>query len=406
MSLSFHPLSAKVHWINDHELKQLLCRFRLSPLYLPEEGFPFAKIWQDKYGIHSSHGSQYLMYTSKTVFIIWNTYNRRPDVLAQHMDCDIVFISHIIDNRGPYWKYFFWLDYLYKSIYTMAYLFWHRPAVVFAQSPPSFCPMVCWIYCKTFGRKLVVDGHNNAFESPWIKVPLYVKTLEKSFRVLVHNEELQAELRESYPKMPLVTLPDKIPQFSENGQHDLSALPYLLVVLSYAGDEPLEVLFEAMAAYRQQSGQEMAFKITGNYKRQPQFYERYKMVDGIHFLGFVSNEQYEKELKGAMGVVALTSRQKTQQCASVEAMGAGIPQIVSDTDTNCRLLFKGALIVPIESAALQRAFSQFPKQHPVLREEILEVRSHWREQWQKSYDALCLALYGRHLTGAIESIAE
>ena len=345
------------------------------------------------------------MNANKTVFIIWNTYNRRPDVLAAYMKCDIVFISHIINNRGKYWKYLFWVDYLYKSLFTLGYLFRHRPAVVFAQSPPSFCPMVCWIYCRIFGRKLVVDGHNNAFESPWIKVPLYVKTLEKSFRVLVHNDELEAELRSNYPAMPLTTLPDKIPNFPENP--DAAAdLPYLLVVLSYAGDEPLEVLFEAMAAYRQKTGKEIGFKITGNYKRQPQYYERYHQVDGIHFLGFVSNEQYEQELTGAMGVVALTSRQKTQQCASIEAMGAGVPQIVSETDTNSRLFFKGALIVPIESVALQDAFSEFPIRHPALRQEIVEVRDHWRLEWQQSFDALCLALYGEHVNKTVESITE
>lgn len=330
---------------------------------------------------------------SKTAFIIWNTYNRRPDILARLLDCRALFIGHIINNRGPAWKYLFWVDYLYKSIYTLAYLFYHRPQVVFAQSPPSFAPMVCRIYCTLWRRKLVVDGHNNAFESPWISVPLYLRCMAGADSVLVHNSELEAHLRETYPKLPLFTLPDKIPAFKNgnglaNGHaNEKNALPYLLVILSYAGDEPLAELFAAFKKYQEAHPGSVVFKMTGNYRRKPQYYEQYKDVEGIEFLGYVDNNEYERTLVNAAGIIALTTRPMTQQCAAMEALGAGVPMIVSRTDTNERLFFKGAILTDTDRDSIYRSLGDFLGQYPALRSEVAGIRDHWEERWQVDFQA-------------------
>ena len=320
------------------------------------------------------------------VFIAWGSYCRRSDALGKRFHCPVLFIDYLIGNRNILWKYFFWVDYIYKGIYTLFYLIHKNPKYVFAQSPPSFCPMFCWIYCKVFRRKLIVDGHNNSFEEPWISSPYYTDILASSEMVLVHNEELEKDLKKTYRDISFYVLPDTIPDFpAKNGYPRNPQRTYFLVPLSFSPDEPFEELFDAITQFLDTTDIPMEFIVTGNYARNREIHAKYHGVQGIRFVGYVENRTYDDLLTNAFGVIALTKKEMTQQCAAVEATGADVPLIVSDTDTNRRLFPRGAIITGIDRVSIGNSLERFLRERGALSDGIVEMKNRWDRDWEKAF---------------------
>ena len=326
---------------------------------------------------------------NEAVFIAWGAYCRRSDVLGKRFNCPVLFIDYFISNRNILWRYFFWVDYLYKGIYTLCYLIYKNPKYVFAQSPPSFCPMFCWIYCKVFRRKLIVDGHNNSFEEPWISFPQYIDILASSEMVMVHNDELEIDLKKMHHNISFYVLPDKIPDFpikNDNMRNPQKAC--FLVPLSFSPDEPFEDLFDAITLFLVATEYPVEFVVTGDYTRKREIHDKYRNVQGIRFVGYVENRTYDDLLTNAFGVIALTKRQMTQQCAAVEAMGANVPLIVSDTGTNRRLFPQGAIITSVDRTSIKNSIERFIRERGALSDGIIEMRNHWDREWEKAFTGL------------------
>ena len=275
----------------------------------------------------------------KVVSTLWYHYDRRLTVLSDYLHARTIFVNHLIQSRGKLWKLFFWVDYFYKAIYTLSLLVYFKPEVVIAASPPSLCPVFCGIYCKIFKKNLVVDAHNSAFQQPWISVPFYLKILQLAKVVIVHNYEYENYLKKKYANIKFIALHDKIPEFQSNEENKLlKCRKYFLIVLSYSYDEPLIEIFDAIKSFLSKEHFDIIFKITGNYKKKLDLYNKYNDVDGIEFLGFVEKIKYDNLLYNAFGVIALTTSQMLQQCAGMEAIGAKVPVIVSDTDIDfCKI---------------------------------------------------------------------
>lgn len=329
---------------------------------------------------------------SKKVFIIWNEYNRRPDVLAQALQCESLFLKHIINNRSFAWKYLFWIDYLNKTFRTLVFLIQRKPDIVLAQSPPSFCPMVCLVYCKIKNKILITDGHNNAFESPWISIPWYKKVLRKSKAVLVHNEELADLLKQKYKDINFFTLPDKIISLQSPNHKPIKKFGrYFFVVASFASDEPLAELFEGIKLFMADRKYDIEFIITGNYRRNIKLYNLYKKMHKITFLGYVDDTYYIDYLKNAFGVIALSKRPMVQQCAAIESLGVEVPLITSDYPTNRRIFRKGAILTKNNPRDIKNAINQYISKASRLKTEITQLKKYSQAEWEENF-ALFLSL--------------
>ncbi len=324
----------------------------------------------------------------KSCFIVWAAYCRRSEVFSQFMNCDLVYIDPLIKNRGNIWHLFFWVDYLFKSICTLIYLFRHKPELVFAQSPPSFCPMVCWSYCKIFKKKLVVDAHNGSFEKPWVNIPMFIPVLRSSVvTVIVHNSELECFLKSRYKTIKFYTLHDKIPRI-DLFENSMKQKRYFLFVVSYNSDEPVEEALEAFKHILETSNLKIEFKITGNYKKHPNIFNRYGSVKGIEFLGYLEDSAYLKTLQKAFGTIALSTRRMVQLCASVESLGADIPLLLSDSPTSRRLFFKGAVFTDPNASSIYNAICIFYENRRQLHSGIKEVKLQWERNWIYDYTEL------------------
>jgi len=240
---------------------------------------------------------------------------------------------------------------------------------------------------------IIIDGHNNAFEKPWISVPLYRQVMERSKFVLVHNEELNRTLTKKYQNVNFFVLPDRIFHLnSVDIVNQDSAGKYFLIIASFAADEPLIELLEGIILFLTQTGEDIEFKITGNYKRKINIYDTYKEVKGIKFLGYIDDTRYFSYFNNAFGIIALTTRPMVQQCAAIEAIGAQIPIITSDNTTNRRIFFKGAVLTNNYRIEIKDAINTFIKTNSTLRKEMEELKLYHAGEWEKKFNGFLTAL--------------
>lgn len=100
----------------------------------------------------------------KIIFISWTNYHSHTQLLGQAIGANIFYINHLIASRKIFWKLFFYIDYLYKSIRTLTIIIKNKPSVVVVQNPPSIAPVVV-VFLSLFAArfKVVIDSHNWLF---------------------------------------------------------------------------------------------------------------------------------------------------------------------------------------------------------------------------------------------------
>jgi hypothetical protein len=321
---------------------------------------------------------------NKILFLAWLSDSKnwigskRADHLSKQLNCKFFIAKSIIKHRGSLWKFLFWIDYVYKFFNTLSYLLKYRPHICIAQSGPSFCPLTTNIYTKLFKKKLIIDSHNSSFSKPWINVPFYESLLERA------DAELMKYLSSKFPKVNFYLLPDKLPEYSF--QKKSNSEKYILISASHSEDEPLDEILEGIDLYCDKNkSTDIVFKITGNYYRNVNLYNRFKSHKKIFFLGYVPDDQYANELKNAYGLISLSTRKMIQQCAIVESIAAEVPFIVSESETAVRLYDKGGMITKNDKNSISKAIEVFLGNHCRLSHEISDLKERQEKDWFKLY---------------------
>ena len=78
----------------------------------------------------------------KTSVIAWTRYDRRPDLVAQHLGTTAQFVSY--GRRGPLLTTP--ARYAAQWLRTWEILRAARPDIVFVQNPAIFCVLADWLY--------------------------------------------------------------------------------------------------------------------------------------------------------------------------------------------------------------------------------------------------------------------
>jgi hypothetical protein len=102
---------------------------------------------------------------------------------------------------------------------------------------------------------------------------------------------------------------------------------YMVFPASFASDEPLEEIIEAVNT----SKQPLKLYITGNWKRAPKL-KKYAS-EKIHFTGFLSNQEFNNLLSGATAIITGTTREYTTMMSAWEATAYNKPLAVTATKT-------------------------------------------------------------------------
>lgn len=323
----------------------------------------------------------------KIIFISWTKYARHSDLLAKALGAEIYFIDNFINSRGLVWKLFFFSDYLVKTFKTFKIILNQKPDFVFVQNPPSLTPIVVIILSRILRFKVVVDSHNGAFEKPWVSIPLHRWSLERAQLVIIHNAQLLNNLKNTrlYDKISFKILNSRLSEFY-NLKNEKDEEQYFLVITSFAADEPVFELLKGIMIFNASNNFSITFKITGNYKKNPQLYNQYSQEKNIEFLGFVNDEDYKRLLVNAFGAIALSTRNDVQQFALMEAVGAEVPFISSRNSTNESLFGVKMVLTENKANDISKGLEIFVKNHEKLYNNIREIKQSQTDKWNHDFN--------------------
>jgi len=334
-----------------------------------------------------------VIHDNKIIFFSWTSYARHSELLGEALGGDVYFIEDLIKSRALIWKMFFIVDYLSKAIRSLKIISQKRPKYVFVQNPPSVAPVALVLFRRILGFKLAVDSHNGAFEEPWISVPLHKWSLSQADLVVVHNRQILKKLKEN-PQLENVNfkvLNSRLPEFPSVIRSEQSR-PYILIISTFASDEPMDQLLSGVSLFIETHGKGIEFKITGNFRKSSDLYEKYSGKKGVEFLGYVDEEEYKSILVNAHGIIALSTRDDVQQFALMEAIGAGVPFISSDNITN-RALFNDHMILTENiSEDIEKSIDMFLNNREIYKRNVEDIKATQSERWQKDFDALANSL--------------
>jgi len=276
------------------------------------------------------------------LYVVWKGYQRRAEALAPLLDSELVFMPHTFRSR--------WLrplDYVLKAARTVALLARSRPGFVVFQSPPHVGPLLAWLLRVPY----VVDAHNVTFQGRWLRAPGAEAVLRRARAVIVHNDEIAELAERAVPGLPLVVMRDPVPELPGAGEPERRDPRQVLLVCSFAADEPVDVILDAVAA-----APEFRFVVTADPARLTREQRaRLTASPNVELTGFLSAADYQRVLATSRAAVVLTTRPATQPSGACEALSSDTPLVVSRTALTERLFGSWARLVANDASEIVAA---------------------------------------------------
>jgi glycosyltransferase involved in cell wall biosynthesis len=249
--------------------------------------------------------------------------------------------------------------------------------------PPLPALLVVLLCRGRRGTPLMVDMHSGAFlDPPWRHFLAPTLRLLRGRAAIVTNAHLASVCRRAGVQSFILDdplEPAEIPAGPAVGE------PYVLVVLSYADDEPVREILSA-ASRRPDT----RFVLTG---AAPEPVRR-SAPDNVSFPGFVSRDEFIGWLRGSSAVVALTTRPDTMQRGAYEALEHAVPVVTSDTLVLRRYFGDAAVYARPTPAGISTAVDEALDREQELRRSLLVLQREKTVEQQKA-----LAEVARYLSG-------
>lgn len=319
------------------------------------------------------------MHKTNQLYFAWTGFQRRQVSMAPHCGFETIFFP--VEKRvGNLRKI---LTYLKHAWCTLAILVRSRPTVVWVQLPQVPLMWVAFLYRIIFQRDAVIiaDCHNAMFRPPWSKVPLGLSLLSRCDIVLVHNTDvLETAVQLGVDRVRMMVVEDPPASFPSVGQFSGAAdmpRPWFVFPASFAQDEPIPELIEAA---KMTPG--VSVLITGNVRncRDPKLINN--APANVRFLGYLSREDFDALIVSCDAVIAFTRFDGIQLSVCGEAVGAGKPMLISDTQTLRRLFSTGTVFVnSSDAAAIASGFSRLLSNHDELAEEVTRFGQDMTTSW-------------------------
>lgn len=314
----------------------------------------------------------------KSVFIVWERYQRRSALLAERFRATIYYVYHGRTGqllRAP-------LRYMVQAWRTWRILRQERPDVIFVQNPPIFAVLVVSIYARCYGARYVIDSHTGAFiEAKWgWSVRLHRLLSSWALQTVVHNKS-QEKIVNRWGCRYYV-LEDPVGNYPTTERFSFDGQLNAAVVSSFRWDEPLDVIFEAAAGL---SG--VTFYVTGDYRRCASTLLS-KMPDNCRLTGYIPYQQYIGLLRGVDVVIDLVSNGDTLLCGAFEAVSVGTPLIVSDWPVLQDCFPIGAVHVPNTVEGVRSGVRRALCEQVQLRRDILLLREQHQAKWEHKFTEL------------------
>lgn len=277
------------------------------------------------------------MERKNNIMIAWVGYQRRAEAMKDFWNYEVLYFPKVLSSRKllP-------LDYLIRSIQTIATLAQRRPKQVWIQSPPSFLLYIASFYKFARGSRAVViaDLHNSFFRPKWLSFPFLRSCLGQMNAVLVHNKQVAQDYSGHFGAAAnLHILEDRSVELRVETRTKVTHHDSILFPCSFDEDEPIGIVFEAALKVP-----EARFCITGKHEGKLPCATALLKPSNVELLGFLPIEQFDDLLASAGAVLGLTTRDNVQLSVANEAISYGKAMVLSDTPT-LRELFDGARFV-------------------------------------------------------------
>jgi glycosyltransferase involved in cell wall biosynthesis len=314
----------------------------------------------------------------RIVFVSWARYDRRSELLAHRLGATMHFVYR--GRRGKVLQAP--VRYLAQAVQTWRVLRQDRPDVVLVQNPPIVCAFVAFLYHRRHGAQYVIDSHTDAFLGPIWRRFLWLHRMLSwpALTTIVHNESQEKTVR-TWGCRYLV-LADPVGGYPA-GQHFPADAQFSVVVISTgAGDEPLDIVFEAAKQLP-----EVTFYVTGDpicvapglLTQKP---------DNCRLTGFLPYDRYVGLLRAVDVIMDLTTRDHTLLCGAFEAVSLGKPLIVSDWPILRQYFPIGTVHVPNTVQGICDGVRRARGERAALQRDILRLREQMHAEWDQRFDNL------------------
>jgi glycosyltransferase involved in cell wall biosynthesis len=320
----------------------------------------------------------------RSLFLVWGppSHGQRTKVFARALGIEPVFV-YSTRRRGLLiapWKYG------YQAVATVLVLLRRRPRVVFVQSPPSLAVPVVWVYAALFGAHFVVDAHSDALDNRYWTWPgwLHAFLARRAAATIVTNEHFAERIAGQDGRA--VIIPSIPATFPVGEPPPLEGGFCIVVVNTFASDEPLEEILAAAAAVP-----DVTFYVTGDLNR-PGATLPDPVPPNVRFTGYIPDESFYGLMDASQAVLCLTTRDHTMQNGACEALSMGRPIITSDWPLLRRFFHKGTVHVDADATSIRRGIGRLVEDHARYHEEILQLRAEQAREWESARTALLAAL--------------
>jgi glycosyltransferase involved in cell wall biosynthesis len=279
--------------------------------------------------------------------------------------------------------------YLLLSARTIALLERRRPEVLLVQSPSLILSVLSVVLRSVFGYRLVVDAHNEAVEphenrQPWISW-LSRWVIRRADLTIVTNRQLAQIVRRQGGK-PFI-LPDRIPAPVPGPARTLGAGFNVVLIATFAKDEPLAAIFEAVR------GAKLELFVTGN-PRKLHAQVAARAPPNVRFTGFLAEDDYWGLLRAADAVVDLTLKPDCLVCGAYEALAVGTPMLLSNNRASVELFGDSALFTDNTAQDIRRSFERLKSDRARLQAAVALKRNELAAAWTLRAHGLAERLRG------------
>ncbi len=311
---------------------------------------------------------------NKRIWITWETQTRNKSLSSE--------MSAKLFEKDPKLNAF--IRYIYLTTWTAILLIRNKAKIVFVQNPSLILAFISVFIGRIILKKnVIVDAHNIALEPIigfWrILERIRRFTIKHATFTIVSNEELTSRVTK-FGGTPLV-LPDPFPDIRISNSHKkLQGKKNAMYICTWANDEPYCEVVKAASLL----DDSIVIYITGNHKGMVN-----KCLSGLQFpenlklTGYLSKEDYDSLITSVDLIIDLTTRDSCLLCGAYEAVSAGKPMVLTNTNALKSYFYKGAVYTDNSYIDIANKIDTVLKQNRYQKEVIKlkeEVSSTWRKR--------------------------
>ena len=304
---------------------------------------------------------------NKTLWIAWQDH-RRTDSITRYLNILLVVIK---SRQGRLIRY---IESCYR---TLVEIIRYKPNILFVQNPSIILTFLALSIRPIFRYKLFVDAHNEAIK-PYINDNVFVNfvarlLIQYADRTIVTNRGLADYVTKLGGNA--FVLPDKAPDVPEVKCHKLSNNFNIVLICTYADDEPYEEIFSAIAGRN-----DISLYVTGKYE---QVFDKIKnlLTDNIHLLGFLEEQDYWNLLASSDAIMDLTEMDDCLVCGAYEGMALKVPLVLSNNKATREYFSSGCIYVENRQDAISLGLDKIIGQHDDFQKQISALHDLRETEW-------------------------